>query len=393
MSLPTVGLMARAASTATLRVGATKRPAAAAVALGKAEFSLRVLLMLAAAGAWGDDALPFDVETLALNEIQLLGSHNSYKRAMDPVAMAALRQVNPEVADTLDYWHVPLVEQFELGLRKLEIDVFYDPSDRLFGRGLTHLKAESAGLLGAGSQFPVLHVQNLDDRSHCDNLLHCLAQLAAWSDAHPDHLPLFVSFNAKDGVIDQPGFVRPEPFAEDAWMALDAEVRALIGDRLITPAEVFASGRLRWPTLGNARGRFLLVLDEGGDKRRQYASRWRERAMFANLPEGTPGAAVLVVNDPLADYDRIQRLVRSGFIVRTRADADTREARSGSVERRDAAFASGAQLISTDYYLPAEHFGNDYRVAMPGGGTGRCNPVLVASACRLTDSPVGDAQD
>lgn len=331
-----------------------------------------LLSVLLVSTALGIRALAAEA-SLALNEIQLLGSHNSYKQAMDPENMAVLRQVNPPLAESLDYWHVPLAAQLDLGLRKLELDVFYDPAGQLFGRG------------GAGrSQFPVLHVQNLDDRSHCDNLLHCFAQLVTWADANPGHLPVFVSFNAKDQVIDQPGFLRPEPFGEDAWMALDAELRAVLGDRLITPAEVFATGVLRWPRLPDARGRFVLVLDEGGDKRRQYASRWRERAMFANLPEQAPGAAILIVNDPLADFDRIQRLVRAGFIVRTRADADTREARTGSVERRDAAFASGAQLVSTDYYLPAQHLGSDYRVAMPGGGIARCNP-LQPEACILND--------
>ncbi|MFU8814456.1 MAG: Ca2+-dependent phosphoinositide-specific phospholipase C [Pseudomonadales bacterium] len=337
-----------------------------------------VLLVLTASGARASAA----EASLALNEIQLLGSHNSYKQAMDPQNMAMLRQVNAPLAESLDYWHLPLAAQLDLGLRKLELDVFYDPAGQLFGRA-------GAG----GSQFPVLHVQNLDDRSHCANLLHCFAQLLAWADANPGHLPLFVSFNAKDEIIDQPGFLRPEPFGEDAWMALDAELRAVVGDRLITPAEVFATGVLRWPRLADARGRFVLVLDEGGDKRRQYASRWRERAMFSNLPERAPGAAILVVNDPLTEFDRIQRLVRAGFIVRTRADADTREARTGSVERRDAAFASGAQLVSTDYYLPAQHLGGDYRVVMPGGGIARCNPLL-APGCVLNGNGVrSDLED
>ena len=105
--------------------------------------------------------------------------------------------------------------------------------------------------------------------------------------------------------------------------------------------------------------------------------------MFANLPETEPGAAVLIVNDPIADFERIQRLVRAGFIVRTRADANTLEARSGDVTRRDRAFASGAQLVSTDYYLPAAHFGTDYVVALPDGM--RCNPLLRAEACRLRE--------
>jgi hypothetical protein len=292
---------------------------------------------------------------------------------MDPERMAALRDANASLALALDYSHLPLQDQLDAGLRKLEIDVFYDPDGKLFGR--------ADGPAGT-SAFPVLHVQNLDDRSHCANLLDCLSRVVAWSADHPGHLPVFVSFNAKDDVVEQPGFVRPLPFGEDAWLALDAELRAVLGQRLLTPADVFADGPLRWPALDTARGRVLTILDEGGDKRRVYASRWRERAMFANLPDGHDGAAILIVNDPLAEFERIQSLVRAGYLVRTRADADTREARTGDTRRRDAAFASGAQLVSTDFYLPAP-FGNDYRVTLPGGGAGRCNPLLVEGGCVL----------
>jgi hypothetical protein len=98
-----------------------------------------------------------------------------------------------------------------------------------------------------------------------------------------------------------------------------------------------------------------------------------------------PGAAIMIVNDPLGDGAEITRLVKAGYIVRTRADADTREARRGEVARRDAAFASGAQLVSTDYYRPDSAIATDYRVTLPGGGAGRCNPVLVDAECRLVE--------
>jgi hypothetical protein len=315
-------------------------------------------------------------EALRLNEIQVLGSHNSYKLMMRADTFADLERRAPDTAAALEYWHLPLTEQLDLGIRKLELDVFYDPERTLFPF------AHPSG--AASSSFPVLHVQNLDDRSSCVNLLACLAEIRAWSVAHPRHLPLFVSFNAKDDVIERLGFLRPLPFDEDAWLALDAELKAGLGERLLTPAEVFATGARDWPELDRSRGRMLAVLDEGGAKREAYAMRWRERAMFANLPEDHPGAAILIVNDPIADFERIQSLVRAGYIVRTRADADTLEARRGDTLRRERAFASGAQLVSTDYYRPAAHFGTDYVVALPGGVSARCNPLLT-DGCRVEE--------
>lgn len=359
------------------------RPSIGAVTrarLGRAACVLAVALACAPPACFGAQVSPPE---LRLNDVQVVGSHNSYKQAMAPERMAALREANPEVAASLDYAHVPLRRQLDLGLRKLELDVFYDPGGTLFGRQ----QVQDGGV----SAFPVMHVQNLDDRSSCLNLVECLTQLKRWSESHVGHLPVFLSFNAKDQVIDRPEFQRPRPFDEQAWEMLDDELRNVLGKALITPADVFRGRRLEWPALDAARGGFLAVLDEAGEKRRQYTSRWRERAMFANLPEGADGAAIMIVNDPLRDFERIQTLVRSGFIVRTRADADTREARSGSVERRDAAFASGAQLVSTDYYLPAKRFGTDYQVLMPGGGVGRCDPVRVSRRCVLQSA--APAQD
>ncbi len=312
-------------------------------------------------------------DALRLNEIQVLGSHNSYKLAMPADNFAALKARNPTVAESLEYAHLPLSEQLDLGLRKLELDVFYDPDGSRFP-GRTTL---------SGSRFPVLHVQNLDDRSSCPDLLTCLGEVAAWSSAHPTHVPIFISFNAKDDVIDQPGFLVPLPFDEDAWLAMDAEIRAVLGEGLVEPRSVIRDGRRVWPTVDDVRGGFVTILDEGGSKRATYAGRWAERAMFATLPEGEPGAAILIINDPVADFERIQRLVRSGYIVRTRADADTREARSNDTHRREKAFASGAQLVSTDYYLPASPFGTDYVVALPDGM--RCNPLLRPPSCQLTE--------
>ena len=105
--------------------------------------------------------------------------------------------------------------------------------------------------------------------------------------------------------------------------------------------------------------------------------------MFTNAPEGHPAAAVMIINNPKKDFERIQRLVKAGYMVRTRADANTVQARNNDTSQREQAFASGAQAISTDYYLPAQHFGNDYQVQIPGGV--RCNPLLTAPHCQLVE--------
>ena len=316
--------------------------------------------------AAGSEAL-VSAEQLPLNYFQFLGSHNSYKTAIPPATLAQLRAVNPQAALALDYWHAPIAAQLDAGLRVLEFDVFYDPQQRLFGRA---------------GDFPVVHVQNIDTGSHCINLGECLASVVDWSLANPDHEPLMISFNAKTDVIDQPGFIRPNEFDMTAWQEFDGVLRESLGARIINPAEVLAPDGPKWPALSEARGRVLLLLDEGPAKHATYLAAVAKPALFANVPADDPRAAIRVINDPLSGAKEIALALQRGLLVRTRADADTAEARTGSTTRRDAAFASGAQFVSTDYYIAASHFGTDYQVTLPGGGAIRCNPKVTHKVCK-----------
>ena len=106
--------------------------------------------------------------------------------------------------------------------------------------------------------------------------------------------------------------------------------------------------------------------------------------MFTSSDPGTAEAAFVKVNEPLANLGYIQQLVAAGYLVRTRADADTLEARFGLTARRDATLASGAQFVSTDYPEADADFPFGYSVEIPGGAVGRCNPVLSPPGCDAT---------
>jgi hypothetical protein len=103
--------------------------------------------------------------------------------------------------------------------------------------------------------------------------------------------------------------------------------------------------------------------------------------LFTSSTPGQADAAFVKVNEPRADPERIPELVRDGYIVRTRADANTFEARANDTERRDAALASGAQYVSTDYPEPDLAL-SEYQVMLPDGAPGRCNPVNAPPGCR-----------
>ena len=186
-----------------------------------------------------------------------------------------------------------------------------------------------------------------------------------------------------------------KPFAKDALNQLDADILSVFSrDRIVTPDEVrgdhatLREGVLAggWPTLGEARGRVIFVIDDAPARWKPYADghpSLKGRVAFVNAHNApdAPEAAILVSNEPVTDFELIKQRVAQGFIVRTRADADTREARTGDTTRREKAFASGAQYVTTDYIWPDERFGTGFTVRLPGNAAARCNPVNAPATC------------
>lgn len=228
-------------------------------------------------------------------------------------------------------------------------------------------------------------------------LVRCLREVDAWSRAHPGHLPLMITINAADH-FDAAGVTQPLLLTAPLLDALDAEIRSVLPSaRLITPDGVRGRSATlreavladRWPLLTTARGKLYLVLDASAQAanlyRRDHPS-LRGRIMFAPYEESSPEAAVMIVQDPSVDRDRIAGWVRRGYVVRTRSDANTMEARAHATAKRDAAFASGAQAVSTDYYPGApDPLNLGFVVGLPGGAMVRCNPVRQPGTCRVAD--------
>lgn len=345
-------------------------------------------------------ALRYANRCISLNQVQVLGTHNSYHIQPDPV-LIDLYVLFDETAIQWEYTHRPLDEQLELlGIRQIELDVYADPIGGLYAAPLgfqfleNDFEARIPELEAPGMK--VLHVQDLDYDATCWFLTECLTIVKDWSNANPRHLPIMIMIEVKDEPIPDPlefGFVVPIEFGRAEFDDLDAEIRSVFPpEQLITPDDVRghapsleqAVQTRGWPTLSEARGRVLFALDNGGSKRETYLEdhpSLMDRVLFTNSTPGQPDAAFVKVNDPLADPDRIPGLVRDGYIVRTRADANTLEARDNDTERRDEALASGAQFVSTDYREPNLAF-SEYQVTLPDDAPGRCNPVNAPPGCR-----------
>lgn len=295
-------------------------------------------------------------DAVALNQIQVIGSHNSYHISnfdqiggLSPAAVA------------LDYTHQPLTEQLDGGLRSFELDVWLRD-------GALH----------------VFHFPDFDPISTCDLFTDCLTEIREWSTAHPGHVPLGVLVEVK---------AQPEEFGADGIDQIDADIRSVFADdEIILPDDVRGDAATLaeavpegWPTLGDSRGRVMFAMDNEDAIRDLYTEghpSLEGRVLFTPSAEGRPDAAFIKLNDPVADLDEIQRLVDAGFIIRTRADSELLRAQGGDTTDREDAFASGAQWVSTDYPAtepPAPQSG--YTVEFPGGGYARCNVVNAPESC------------
>jgi hypothetical protein len=187
----------------------------------------------------------------------------------------------------------------------------------------------------------------------------------------------------------------PEPFGPATFDALDAEIRSVFrADEMISPDDVRGDHDSleeavlagEWPSLNAARGKLVFLMDQH-DVTQVYLEghpSLRGRVLFTNSDSGHPEAAFLERNDGPAG--EIAQLVRMGYLVRTRTDADTKEARTNDTTRRDAMISSGAQILSTDYpeSEPASWSGH-FSVALPHKAkVARCNPANSPAACSQT---------
>lgn len=177
---------------------------------------------------------------LRLNDVQVLGTHNSYHVAPRPALSSAWR-----------YTHESLTQQLDLGARAVELDVHHDPILRT---------------------WQVYHEPWVDPHSTCKCLMTCLRELARWSERNPGHSLLHIVVEPKYNID------AVNPFRNGATAALrslqDVFTAALPPGSLLTPAAVQgnatsmraaisgASGSMcGWPSARETRGGMMLILD------------------------------------------------------------------------------------------------------------------------------------
>ena len=333
---------------------------------------------------------------LRLNQIQVVGTHNSYHLAPAPEIMKFIGLTGKSVADSIDYTHPPLDKQFgEYGIRQIELDVYADPDGGLYskpvGRQLAKLTEPDPRMpfdFDAVMGQPgtkIIHAPGFDFATHVPTLRAALEQTVAWSSSNPGHLPILILLELKESATGPAG-VKPLKFDRQKLDALDEEIRTCVPSRLLLTPDLVRgdSATLReaietqgWPTLEKCCGKIFFALDNTDGLKDRYLEdhdSLRGRVMFVSVGSDHPAAAWMKLNDPINDFDRIQECVRRGFLVRTRADSDTRQARKNDPAQRDRAIQSGAQFISTDYPVPDKRW-SEYCVQWPDRAVYRRNPI------------------
>ncbi len=340
-----------------------------------------------------------------INQIQVIGTHNSYHAGFAPSEAKLMQTRNPKAFESLDYSHRPLGEQLSSGVRQIEIDVYADSKGGRFAHpAITGMVAEAR--LPADPEldpehaldkpgFKVMHVVGFDQRSTCSTFVACLIAVRRWSKAHPAHLPIFILVETKQdkaGETPKPYAMATEPFTAAVFDALDAEIRSVFeasemivpdqvrGTHATLPKAIAAGG---WPTLAEGRDKVMFLMDQASvtSVYTEGHPALRGRILFTNSAAGAADAAFLEQNE--GTPEAIDAVVRQGYLVRTRTDEPTATARADDTRRRDAALLSGAQMLSTDYPSsePARWPGR-YQVTLPGDVIARCNPVNGPAICR-----------
>ncbi len=382
-------------------------------------------LALTASSAIADNT---DENTLKINQIQVLGTHNSYSQFVEPKLLAIfdnvieekksefVKNLTPEqlkkfeeehpnsmrFTDALNYSYDSLTEQLEAGVRSVAIDIFRDPEGGRFLKPAGYELLKSKGL-PESSLLPhdktdlekpglkVLHAADLDFRSNCNLFTTCLKELADWSKLNPTHAPIFVMLEAKGRSMMEmlPGATQVLPFEKSAYAEMDESIKTIIGrENVITPDDIRAQYPTleqavkahNWPKLADSRGKFAFLLIAAGDTSdlTHYVDgrpNLEGRMAFLRSSPGQKHSAFILMDNAVVRQQEIQRYVKQGYLVRTRSDIETYEAKVNDMSRAKAAFKSGAQVISTDFYKPGNPYGTSYKVTLPKGVDYLCNPV------------------
>jgi hypothetical protein len=246
-----------------------------------------------------------------MNQIQVVGSHNSY-HIESPLAERTVQQVM--LPNTVNYWysHPQLdIQLADQQMRNLEIDVLADPAGGNYAKPLIRTLSGLPQDDDPAWQQPgvkVLHIPDTDVHTVCKTLVACLGIIKGWMDENPRSvpLPIMMEFKTASTATAVLGGAKVIEW-DDAELldGLDGEIRSVFGpEQLLTPDDI-RRGNLTleqsvlehgWPDLESARGRIFFLMDNGPDhpvrfKYNEGRPNLEGRVLFTNAAPGDSDCA------------------------------------------------------------------------------------------------------
>ncbi|MCM1364383.1 MAG: Ca2+-dependent phosphoinositide-specific phospholipase C [Faecalibacterium sp.] len=310
----------------------------------------------------------FDVDTayksgVKFNEVSFIATHNSYQKASVPAYQELYGNLSTVTfgavkKEKTSFSSDTLTEQFNLGIRSIELDVE------------TVVKNNQIS-------FVCCHSPIIDATSTCYDFSLALKEIKLWSDANPNHLPITVIIEPKKIFIPEVGM---RFFSLNYANELDKQLRSIFGETLLTPSDMMGSfeslKQMRendgWLTLKETAGKVMFLLHDTTITE-NYISQdksLRTQAMFPMLryeDVDRDCASFILANKPKEAIEKCAELDEKRIVYRTLVDD------YGTIdnEREALAFEVGAHIMSTDYPIKADA-NNTQKVVSFNGATVKC---------------------
>lgn len=290
---------------------------------------------------------------LHLNEIQVLATHNSYKRIPNKVINFPSYLVSQRTRNGY-YGYESLTKQLDVGIRGLELDITM-----------------------YGDKPVLMHWPPSDWRTNGPDFALALQEIKLWSQRNPNHTPINIMLQIRD--THSPYNHKYGKVSKQDLANIDKLFVDIFGDDgIITPADVKkdydtmqdALEQNGWPLLKDCMGKvFFLALFDSSTNRDKYLdldrSYMSQKAFILyKRNEVCSYTAVILGDNATIDTQQLVEFVNKNYIVRSRID----EQKSYSEERWRTTIDVGATILTTDHMVGGT-YAKDYVCRLDGEKT------------------------
>jgi len=271
-------------------------------------------------------------ESIKLNDIQYLASHNSYKKKGSNLGhfFVGLGS-NFNEARAMNYENKTLTNQLSSGIRSFEFDV--------------RLRNDT---------FMLTHVPLVDNSSVAPQLKWVLEEIYLFSTHHPHHFPIIILMEIKDDWMMLDPALRV--IGQNELLTLNLLIEETMGHHLFKPSDMI-NGDISlkvsienngWPSVQSLLGKVMFVLHAGSivDSYVELDESLQTLSMFPSVYAHQTDrlyTSFIIENNPISSM--IPTWISQNFIVRTRIDSEL----IINNDERIQGILSGAQILTSDY--------------------------------------------